>query len=187
MNKTDLRKKYRELRLQLPQETIEEESLLIANNSLRLPVWNKTNYHIFLPITENKEINTEYLMHILQGKDKNIIISSTDFETRSMHHFLLTDNTVIKKNAWNIPEPVGGISVLPDAIEVVFIPLLAFDEKGNRIGYGKGFYDQFLSECPKEVIKIGLSLFEAVPHINDVFETDIPLDYCITPNKTYTF
>jgi len=187
MDKTALRAKYKAQRALLTTDEIEEGSLNIANNSLALPIWNDTNYHLFLPIVENKEINTEYLLHILQGKDKNVVIATTEFETRSMKHFLLTDNTQIKKNKWNIPEPVNGIPMDVLSIDVVFIPLLAFDEKGNRIGYGKGFYDQFLSECKKEVVKIGLSLFDAVPAITDVYESDIPLDYCITPNKTYRF
>jgi len=104
-----------------------------------------------------------------------------------MTHFLLTDNTKIKKNEYNIPEPIDGIEVPCSKIDVVFVPLLAFDTTGNRIGYGKGFYDQFLSECKPETIKIGLSFFEAENVIEDVYESDIKLDYCITPHKTYIF
>jgi 5-formyltetrahydrofolate cyclo-ligase len=74
-----------------------------------------------------------------------------------MTHFLLTDNTKIKKNEYNIPEPVDGLEVPAIKIDVVFIPLLAYDKKGNRVGYGKGFYDKFLAECKPETIKIGLS------------------------------
>jgi 5-formyltetrahydrofolate cyclo-ligase len=70
---------------------------------------------------------------------------------------------------------------------VVFVPLLAFDTLGNRVGYGKGFYDQFLSECQPETIKIGLSFFEAENTITDVFEKDVRLDFCITPKKCYRF
>ena len=70
---------------------------------------------------------------------------------------------------------------------MVFVPLLAFDEKGNRVGYGKGFYDQFLSKCQPETIKIGLSFFESETLISDTLSTDIQLDYCVTPTKVYNF
>jgi 5-formyltetrahydrofolate cyclo-ligase len=70
---------------------------------------------------------------------------------------------------------------------VVFVPLLAFDKQGNRVGYGKGFYDRFLANCKPETIKIGLSFFEVENEIADVFNNDIELDYCVTPNKIYTF
>jgi len=115
------------------------------------------------------------------------VISKSDFETGLMTHFLLTDNTVIKKNSYNIPEPVDGIEISNDNLEVVFIPLLAFDTLGNRVGYGKGFYDRFLANCKPETIKIGLSFFEAETEITDVFESDVKLDYCVTPEKIYSF
>ena len=187
MKKLELRPKYKALRKQLSGSEIEEMSLAIANKLLTLPIWEKTYFHIFLPIKEHHEVNTEFILHLLSGKDKEIIISKSDFETRNMTHFLLTDNTRIKKNEYNIPEPVDGIEVPSHKIEVVFIPLLAFDTIGHRVGYGKGFYDKFLNECKPKTIKIGLSFFEAEELIEDVFEGDVQLDFCITPEKIYSF
>ena len=113
--------------------------------------------------------------------------SKSDFETRTMSHILLQDNTLLKPNSWNIPEPENGISISDEQIEVVFIPLVTFDEKGNRIGYGKGFYDRFLKNCSKDTIKIGLSFFEAENFIIENTSHDVALDYCITPNQVYSF
>jgi 5-formyltetrahydrofolate cyclo-ligase len=127
------------------------------------------------------------VLHILQGKDKNVVISKSDFQTREMTNFLLTDTTIIKKNKWNIPEPAEGIEVPAHKIDVVFVPLLAFDLEGHRVGYGKGFYDIFLAGCRKDVMKIGLSLFEAEERISGVLSSDVPLDYCVTPHKIYDF
>jgi len=186
-NKKELRLHYKNLRKSLSEENIEEKSLEISNQLIQLPIWDKTYYHVFLPIEEQKEVNTEFILHLLSGKDKEIVISKSDFETRIMSHFLLTDNTKIRKNEYNIPEPVNGLTVPSQTIEVVFVPLLAFDLFGNRIGYGKGFYDKFLAECKPETIKIGLSFFEAVNQIDDVFESDVKLDYCVTPQKVYLF
>ena len=104
-----------------------------------------------------------------------------------MTHYLLTDTTKNKKNDYNIPEPVDGIEVPSNKIEVVFIPLLAFDKQGNRVGYGKGFYDQFLAECHPNTIKIGLSFFEPEALISDVNSADVQLNYCVTPNKIIEF
>lgn len=187
MLKNELRAKYKALRNQLSENDLEEMSLAIANKVLTLPIWEKTYFHIFLPITEHKEVNTEFILHLLYGKDKEIIVSKSDFETRNMTHFLLTDNTKIKKNEYNIPEPVDGLDVPTSKIDVVFVPLLAFDKTGHRAGYGKGFYDKFLTECKPETIKIGLSFFEPEEKIEDVFENDVKLDYCVTPNEVYRF
>ena len=187
MFKTELRKKYKELRHELTSEKVEELSLAIANQLLSLAIWDKTYYHLFLTIAEQKEIDTEFLLHILAGKDKEIVVSKSDFATLGMTHYLLTDNTKFQKNAYNIPEPVDGLEVPVVKIDVAFVPLLAFDVKGNRVGYGKGFYDKFLSECKPETIKIGLSFFDAEEIIEDASEKDIQLDYCVTPNRNYKF
>ena len=187
MTKVELRKKYKALRNDLSINQKDDLSLAIANQLLKLPIWEVSFYHIFLSIEEQKEVDTDYILNILSGKDKHIILSKSDFETGNMTHYLLTYSTTIKKNSYNIPEPVDGIAIATDQIQVVFIPLLAFDKTGNRVGYGKGFYDRFLANCKPETIKIGLSFFEAETEISDVFESDVPLDYCVTAKNIYDF
>src|SRR5690606_2476455 len=186
MDKKTLRLKYKNLRKNLSEESIEEMSLQIANQALKLPIWDKTYYHIFLSISEKKEVNTEYLMHILQGKDKSIVVSKADFESGEMKHFLLQENTVLKISEYRIPEPASGLEISPQTLDVIVVPLLAFDLKGHRICYGKGFYDRFLEKCGPNTLFVGLSFFEAEPEI--FFEaTDVPLTFCITPKKIMDF
>lgn len=187
MQKSELRQKYLDKRARLSQDEIDKLSLEIANKCLELPIWHYSNYHIFLSIAEKGEINTDFLLHILQGKDKNIAVPKTNFKAGTLSHFLLTDNTIIKPNKWGIPEPEDAIPFPKEKIEVVFVPLLAFDKKGNRVGYGKGFYDRFLSNCHPETLKIGLSLFEVEEELIATEITDIPLNFCVTPKKIYAF
>jgi 5-formyltetrahydrofolate cyclo-ligase len=186
MLKKDLRLKYSRLRNSITPTLLGQQSIAIANSILQLPIWENQYFHIFLPIEKKIEIDTEGIISILLGYDKNVIVPKVISNTE-LEHYLLTDNTKFKNNSLNIPEPVDGITVPPNKIDVVFIPLLAFDKFGNRIGYGKGYYDRFLSKCKADVVKIGLSLFEPEDLIQDISPTDIPLDYCVTPAKTYTF
>lgn len=187
MEKKKLRKKYKELRANLSEEQIETKSLTIANQSLELDIWDHQYYHIFLPIVKQKEVDTSYILNILQGKDKHILISKSDFTTNRMKHYLLTDATRFIVNEYGIPEPEDGIEIDSKKIDVVFIPLLAYDLQGNRVGYGKGFYDRFLSECKKDVIKVGVSFFE--PEMREIHKnnTDLPLNYCISERKVYKY
>ncbi|MEO0045369.1 MAG: hypothetical protein RL705_560 [Bacteroidota bacterium] len=187
MNKMNLRKKYKAFRLQLSEEELEDKSLAIANRLLQLDIWDYTYFHLFLTIEEQKEVDTEFVLQILAGKDKEIVVAKSNFDTLKMTHYLLTDNTKFQKNEYNIYEPVDGIEVPNSKIDVVFVPLLAYDNTGNRVGYGKGFYDHFLSECREDVVKIGLSFFEPEEAIEDVSATDISLDYCVTPMTVYNF
>jgi 5-formyltetrahydrofolate cyclo-ligase len=187
VTKSEIRKKYKSLRKSLSESEIDNRSLAISNELLKLSIWGKSFYHIFLTIEEQKEVNTEYILNILSGKDKNIVISRSNFEDYSMSHFLLSDSTKLKKNKYNIPEPIDGIEISISKIDVVFVPLLAFDINGNRVGYGKVFYDRFLEACKSDTIKIGLSFFEAETESIDTSRNDIKLDYGITPAKIYKF
>ena len=187
MTKAELRKKYKTFRLNLTSNDIEDFSLAIANQLLKLPIWNHSFYHIFLSIIEHKEINTDYILTILSGKDKNIVVSKSNFETNTLTNYLLTDNTVLSKNSWGIPEPIDGIEIDNKKVDVVFVPLLAFDKNGHRVGYGKGFYDNFLINCKPNTLKVGLSFFKAEDLIEDIYENDIKLDYCVTPETIYRF
>lgn len=187
MNKKELRLQYKNLRQGLSIDEIEDKSLAIANKLLTMDIWNKTYFHLFLTMEEQREVHTEFILNILAGKDKEVIVSRSDFEQMKMIHFLLTDNTRLMKNQFGIPEPVDGIEVPSNKIDVVFVPLLAFDANGQRVGYGKGFYDRFLNECKPDVITIGLSFFEAEQELIDANDTDVSLDYCVTPEKVYSF
>jgi len=186
MLKEELRLKYILLRNSISPEALLNSSLEISNRLLELPIWSFDYYHIFLQISKKKEIDTSFILSILQGKDKNIVVPKID-GNNDLTNYLLTDSTIFKKNAWGIPEPTDGLEVPKNRIDVVFVPLLAFDTFGNRVGYGKGFYDNFLRDCRADILKIGLSLFMAEKKITDIHENDILLDFCITPKKIYEF
>jgi len=185
MLKKDLRLSYDTRRKNVSEDFLQSSSLEIANSLLHLPIWHFNYFHLFMPIAQKREIDTSYILSILQGKDKNVIVPKV--ATKTLQHFLLTDATTFAISKWGVPEPKEGILVPTRQIDVVFVPLLAFDKLGNRVGYGKGFYDNFLAACRADVIKIGLSLFEAERTITDVAPHDIRLDYCVNPKRVYSF
>ncbi|MBZ9629015.1 5-formyltetrahydrofolate cyclo-ligase [Psychroflexus sp. CAK57W] len=185
MHKNELRAKYKALREDLSESDIEELSLQIANQSLTLDIWKFEYYHIFLSIAKHKEINTEYLLQIIFGKDANVVVPKV--KDTELKHYLLTDSTKLKLSKWGIPEPEKGIEIGAEHLDVVFMPLLAYDKTGNRIGYGKGFYDKFLSACRPETLKIGLSFFEPEDQNIEASKHDIKLDYCVSPKSIYRF
>jgi 5-formyltetrahydrofolate cyclo-ligase len=186
MLKREIREQYPRLREEIPQNIIKEKSLGISNQLLKLPVWNLDYFHIFLPISEKKEVDTSCIIPVLQGRDKHVVIPKVSGDGE-LAHFLLSDNTRLKRNKWNIPEPENGIPISEELLDVVFLPLLAFDQEGYRVGYGKGFYDRFLKKCREDVIKIGLSFFPPLDKITDREAHDIPMDYAVTPEEIYSF
>lgn len=104
-----------------------------------------------------------------------------------MTHHLWDDDTLLVHNRWGIPEPDPVLSpaIEPVELDAVLVPLLGYDARGHRVGYGGGYYDRFLAECRPEVIKIGLSFFEPIEAIQDLNEWDVQLNLCITPDKVH--
>ncbi len=184
--KSDLRSNYLKLRSEFTSQQIDNFSIEIVNRCLELNLWNKSVYHLFMASEQNKEIDTALLLSVLQGKDKQIVIPKIvdDYE---LEHYLLADQTPLKRSHWGIPEPQSGIKINSNQIDVVFVPLLIFDLQGHRIGYGKGYYDRFLAKCRKETIKVGLSYFDPIERIEDIQPHDIPMNFGITKDRIYKF
>lgn len=161
-------------------------SLQILNQFKNSKFSKLNTFHIFLPITSQKEINTWEFIDYLLDKNKYIIIPKVDNDF--LKHYIYTTDTKVKINKWNIPEPVNALELKNlNLIDVVFIPLLISDKNGNRIGYGKGFYDKFLAKLPRKTLKIGINYFSSLEDSIEVEPHDIPLDYLISPLKIESF
>ena len=184
--KAVLRTEYQKRRDSLTEEQIADCSIQISNLSLTLNIWEYSIYHLFMTNEKNKEIDTSYLLSVIQGKDKQPVIPKIVDDNR-LEHFLLNDQTPLKNNRWGIPEPLSGITINPKQIEVVFVPLLVFDQQGHRVGYGKGYYDRFLDQCSESTLKVGLTFFDPVTKIDDIETHDISLDFALTPERIYAF
>ena len=191
MNKTELRKIYQARRKALSEEEAGHLSREICEEFFQQVNLNDVQHlHIFLPIAHHKEINTWLIIRKLQNEypHTGIVVSSTDWKNKRMEHFHLHPHTELKESSLGIPEPVAGEFCPSEKIDLVLLPLLAFDLSGNRVGYGAGFYDRFLASCLLGTKKIGLSFFEATPEpISDTNPLDIPMDACICPGKTFYF
>jgi 5-formyltetrahydrofolate cyclo-ligase len=134
-------------------------------------------------------VNTFLITDYLHFKNPNLNIcySKTDLERLTMEAIACRADSIFEANAYNIPEPLDNEVVEPSLLDLVIVPMLAFDLNGNRVGYGKGFYDRYLKQCRKDCIKIGLSYFGPVDSIEDRDDFDVPLDLCITPQRIYVF
>lgn len=187
MNKQELRKAFiaRRKELSVVEYDRLNQQLLFQFQQLDL---NGINcIHIFLPIRERKEPDTflvrdwlkEHFPHI------RIVFPKADFEHHTMESFADDDALELVVNAFDIPEPAAGNKAPATEIDMVILPLLAFDKQGYRVGYGKGFYDRFMAECRPGTQFIGLSFFEPVEGINDLDNYDRRMNACITPERIY--
>ncbi len=177
-----------ELRAALSDEQLEKKSLKITDHVIAFLDERKelNNFHLFFPIPKQREINTYPIKEYLERRGGNIYTSRVELDSFTLQTLLLKPTTKFQLDKWGIPIPENFELVSNELIQVVFVPLLAYDQKGNRIGFGKGYYDIFLSNLDSSILKIGLSYFSPELYIPSESH-DIPLDYCITPENVITF
>ena len=145
--------------------------------------------HLFLPILQKQEFNTIILLDFIRAVYPHIeiVIPKTNMDNETMEGVQFTSLSDLVKNKWGILEPISHDVTDPQKIDLIIIPLLAFDQQGNRVGYGKGFYDRYLTKCRRDIIKIGISYFEPIIAISDCDEHDQKLTMCISPVQNYFF
>lgn len=191
MNKQHLRQQYRALRKSLPLPVFRQRCTQLVEQFLQAFDLQPYRYlHLFLPIEKQVELDTFLLIAAIQRRypDLVLVVPRVIAGTFEMEHFRYEPDKLLV-NAWGIPEPNPEVSeaIAVGLLDVVLLPLLVCDEQGNRVGYGKGFYDRFLAQCKPDVLKIGLCLEPPVSHIDDAQPWDVRLDACVTPNATYYF
>ncbi len=190
MKKSQLRKIYLERRKNLNSAETDQLSKTIADLFFDNFDLNTVQFlHCFIPIEKFKEINTQLIVNkILKDHQQiQILAPRVNFQSGEIENIKFTAETELKRNIWQIKEPVNSEKIETVEIDMFLIPLLCFDKKGFRVGYGKGFYDKLLRNSRSKSLKIGLSYFEATENITDVESFDVRLDFCVTPEKIWKF
>jgi 5-formyltetrahydrofolate cyclo-ligase len=189
MKKQELRKIYLEKRVQLQETEYETLNRQLLQQFITLDFSDVNAVHVFLPMLRTKEPDTWMLIKYLQKEHPLIkrVFPKANFKERTLTNFVDDEKLIIKENKFGILEPVSGNEFFIDRNSIVIVPLLIFDLQGNRVGYGGGFYDRFLSMCEAGTQFIGLSLFDPIDVIDDADELDVKLHRCITPQKIWKF
>lgn len=144
--------------------------------------------HLFLSTEEKHEVDTWTILDRLRREYPHIrVVIPKMKDGNQLEHFYFEGMQQLKVNSWGIAEPQTGIPAEVQKIDLVIVPLVVCDRLGNRVGYGKGFYDSFLRDCRSDCQKIGISFFEPVDQIDDVDSWDVKLDLCITPKGILRF
>jgi len=190
MTKAELRKIYLDKRKKLGEGEIAHYNLQLYHQFFTsIDLSFVKVIHTYLPLEKNNEPDTWMIIDRLRREFPHIriVVPRVNSKTLELENFYFEGPHQLANNEWGIPEPQQGVPAPSDKIDMVITPLLVFDENGNRVGYGKGFYDRFLKQCRKDCKKIGFSFFDPVEEILDVNEYDIKLDSCITPTEVYYF
>lgn len=180
--KNQLRKKYKSLRVEFTEKDIENLSSKIYQNLISNFELEGKNISVFLPIVKFKEVNTWFIVNNVKANFYLPVVKG-----ESLVHILYENKEQLKLSDWGIQEPTFGETIDPNKFDVVIVPLLAYDKRGNRVGYGAGFYDGFLKDCQPNCQFIGVSFFEPEQIDIETYPTDITLNFAVTPDKVYQF
>lgn len=184
MDKADLRQTYLRKRAELSDEDREILNGVVVDRFFSSLNLSKVNVlHIFLPIERFNEVDTWPIIYKIWSEQSQIQICAPKISSQSdeLLSVPLERMSLLEENEWGIQEPVGETTVSPETIDLVVVPLLCFDERGDRVGYGKGYYDRFLAKCRSDCLKIGLSYFAPEKEIGEIREGDVRLDTVIFP------
>lgn len=188
LSKAQIREDHKALRQSL---SALQRAALSAKIRARILEWLTVrpeidHVHLFLPIERLEEVDTFPLFQELQQKGYTLYTSTLDKNGQGLLTLDITAVRQFKPDSWGIPQPIAAIQTSPDQIQLVLVPLLAYDRVGHRLGYGKGYYDGFLGSLSQPVYKVGLSFFDPIPEI-PAEEHDVRLDFCISPSKIHEF
>ncbi len=186
MLKAELRKKYTQKRKALS----DDEAFLLSQKIFEnfIQYFNPKEgdkVHIFIPISARKEIDTQIFIQYFLAQ--NIRVYVPKIVADQLINIEIFKDTVFETNSWGISEPVSNEDSVENYFHYVITPLLYCDRKGNRVGYGKGFYDGLFQSISPETKKIGVNYFDPDEYVDDVWENDIPLDYLVTPAEVLSF
>jgi 5-formyltetrahydrofolate cyclo-ligase len=191
MLKAELRRTYRQMRMQLTDRQVAVMSDLMLIQFQRLGLHIPSLVMTYAAIQKWKEFDPIPITDYCYFKNPDlqllypIVVPVNNVDV--MLPATADDETVFELNPLGFAQPVNTTDVSPGDVDLVIVPLLAFDEQGYRVGYGKGFYDKFLQQCRADVVKIGFSYFDPVKTIADAGTHDVKLDFCITHNNVYSF
>lgn len=186
MTKSEIRKEFKERRMQLSVSELDFLSEQICERVFSHFQLEGKVCSLFLPIERHKEINSYLMLEKGISIGAQILLPRCETDHR-LKHIRFEHYSQLKTSSLGIPEPQSGKIIPIKNIDIVFVPLLAIDKSGHRVGYGKGYYDRFLKKCRPDCLFIGLHLFDEFVEISDLEKTDIALHYCITPNYIHQF
>jgi len=190
MTKAELRKTYLAKQLSLSLAERADKSRRVADNILANVKLSKISFlHCFISVERFNEIDTTPIFERIWNESPNVVtvVPRVNFQNGKMENLKYTAETELVQNTWEIYEPSHSNFVETREIDMVLVPGVYFDKRGHRVGYGKGFYDKFLSTCRKDCTKVGLGYFEPVEElISDIGDFDVTLDFCVTPTKIHT-
>jgi len=183
--KDRLRRQVRERRLGLATAWVAETSRSVQTRALALPAWTDASVvgcYLAMP----GEVTTELILERGRSDGKTVCVPAYDRTSGEYALVCLKADSGIVAGPMGVPEPASGERIGSGAVDCIFVPALAFDADGSRLGHGGGHYDRILAGVRRNTVKVGLAfgfqIYESIP----VLGHDVPMDVVVCEDKTIT-
>lgn len=178
--KKRLRKAMKALRSALPREVWQERSARIVQNIKMLEEFQSAKViHAFISDEKRQEVNLIPLLKWIISSQKKLLVPV--IERNGLISVELTSLNHLTPHTFGVLEPTERVpSLLEQEINLVLVPLLATDKHGNRLGYGKGYYDRFFKRLSPNTFKLGVAFeFQILDQVPTT-KSDVRLDAIMT-------
>lgn len=184
MMKNVIRKEILGLRNNLDQQYVIDTSEKVFNNLKNMDIFNASE-HVMTYVSFNNEVSTQLIMTHLLSNNKQLFVPYTQVKNCSMTPALISDLSDLSVGNYGILEPPKDNTdqAYSSQIDLVLVPGIAFDLMGNRIGFGKGYYDFFLSQLSSKVPTIALAYDFQIKNEIPSEPHDIKMDYIVSPTR----
>lgn len=179
--KKQLRNELLSLRKQMQKEVVIEQSKLIWNHIQALTAFKQADY-IGIYANMQNEVETLCYIDLLVNQGKKVYFPKVFAKTKDMRFFEIQHIKQLEKGTFDVLEPPETSEA--SKLDLMIVPGVAFDRKGNRLGYGAGYYDRFF-EKHQYICKIGICFeFQRLKEI-PTNSFDVPMDWIITEKNAY--
>ncbi|MBQ3225505.1 MAG: 5-formyltetrahydrofolate cyclo-ligase [Clostridia bacterium] len=181
MTKQEMRKEFLARRAKLTAEERVAASREIAKRVLSLSAVIRAKT-VMCYVSFREEVETKELIEALLSLGKTVCVPLCNAKTLKMTAHRIEDFSELCAGAYGILEPKGCPEVAKDSIDCILVPGAAFGRNFHRIGYGKGYYDRFLSSA-KTAVTVGLCYEETLAEVVPYEATDVPLSFIVTERE----
>lgn len=178
----ELRDRMRRRRDALPAPTIASHSNAIASHVLNLPAYDQART-LMAYWSVGSEVVTHHLIRAALSQGKRVCLPlALPAEKRLVPCLVRDPATDLRPGVYDIPEPDPERcpALSPAELDLVFVPGLAFDRRGHRLGYGQGWYDRFLASLPASAALVGLAFDAQAVDRLAVESWDVPVHLVVT-------
>lgn len=180
-NKGSVRDVAKRFRKSLTDEEKREKSGIIMRNLTAMDVYKKSR-RVMVYVSKSDEVDTHELIRLALGEGKEVVVPKVEKRTMSIIPCLIRDFGDLCTGEFSVLEPKEVNKAEKNRIDFFIIPGIAFDCSGNRVGYGRGYWDRFLADVEKRHI-VGLAFEDQIVHEVDKNSHDVPVSAIVTEKR----